>query len=119
MEPFTQTSLSFTLKLHLCLADANWGGWKMIALPIVLRSTIRPETGLTDRYQRELISFLAALKREKKLGASGEADVVWKKKIESVVLGRLKFSVLSTGSSEEMVSISYSPRVIASHSMTG
>ncbi|KAF9524996.1 armadillo-type protein [Crepidotus variabilis] len=103
MEPFTQTSLSFTLKLHLCLADANWGGWKMIALPIVLRSTIRPETGLTDRYQQELISFLAALKREKKLGASGEADVVWKKKIESVVLGRLKFSVLATGSSEEMV----------------
>lgn len=75
----------------------------MIALPIVLRSSIRPELGLTDRFKKEFIWFFASLKREKKLGSPGEIDVVWKKKLETVVLARLKFGLLGKETSDETV----------------
>jgi len=87
--PFAQTRLSFALKTYLCLGDTSWGGWKMIALPLVFKSTMKPEIGLIE-HPRELIAFLAALKRGKKLGLPGEVDVVWKRKMEALVIERLK-----------------------------
>lgn len=40
---FERSPLSFALKLHLCLADAGWAGWKPVGLPLILRSTIKPD----------------------------------------------------------------------------
>jgi U3 small nucleolar RNA-associated protein 20 len=87
---FEKSSLSFALKLHLCLADAGWAGWKLIGLPLVFRSTVKPDLQLMDSHRRELISFVAALKRGRKLVPSADVDPVWRRKIEAVVLGCLK-----------------------------
>ena len=100
---FQQSSLFFALKLHLCLADAGWAGWKLIGLPVVLRSTIKPELRLIDDHRCELISFVAALKRGRKMGP--EIDPIWKKKIEHVVLGCLKSGNWITGSGDEVCRI--------------
>lgn len=87
---FKQTVISFTLKLHLCLADAGWGGWKLIALPLIFRFITNPELCLLERHHKELIRFLAALKRGRKLGPLADIDLVWKRKVEMIILGRLK-----------------------------
>lgn len=87
---FEPSSLSFALKLQLCLSEAGWAGWKPIGLPLVFRSTIKPELQLIDCHGGELISFIAALKRGRKLGSCTEIDLVWRRKIEVVVLGCLK-----------------------------
>jgi len=70
---FEQSSLSFALKLHLCLSDTGWAGWKLIGLPLVFRSTVRPDLRLVDNHREE---FLAALKRGRKLGPSADVDPV-------------------------------------------
>ena len=100
---FHQSSLSFALKLHLCLADAGWAGWKLIGLPVVFRSTIKPELGLIDGHRRELISFVAALKRGRKMGP--EVDPIWRRKVENVVLGCLNSGNWMTESGEEVCRI--------------
>lgn len=87
---FEKSSLSFALKLHLCLSEAGWAGWKLIGLPLVIRSTIKPEMQLIDGHGGELLSFIAALKKGRKLGPCTEIDLVWRRKIEVVVLGCLK-----------------------------
>jgi U3 small nucleolar RNA-associated protein 20 len=87
---FNQSSLSFALNLHLCLADAGWAGWKLIGLPLVLRSTIKPGLQLMDSQGGELIHFVAALKRGRKLGPSSDIDPVWRRKIEVVVVDCLQ-----------------------------
>ncbi|KDR69878.1 hypothetical protein GALMADRAFT_255731 [Galerina marginata CBS 339.88] len=101
--PFTQTQLSFTLKLHLCLADAGWGGWKLVAIPVLLKSMVKPELGLIDREQRRFVAFLAALQRGKKIGGPGELDMVWRKKIEGVVVGRLTDGKWKEGCADDIV----------------
>ncbi|KAH9485782.1 U3 small nucleolar RNA-associated protein 20 [Psilocybe cubensis] len=101
--PFTQTQISFTLKFNLCLADAGWGGWKLIASPVLMKSVIKPELCLIDKEQRRLIAFLAALQRDKKLGAPSDIDVVWRRKIEGMVLDRLSTNEWKQGSSDDMV----------------
>lgn len=70
---FEQSSLSFALKLHLCLSDTGWAGWKLIGLPLVFRSTVRPDLRLVDNHREE---FLAVLKRGRKLGPSADVDPV-------------------------------------------
>ncbi|KAF8957355.1 armadillo-type protein [Flammula alnicola] len=101
--PFPQTQLSFTLKFHLCLADAGWGGWKLIALPVLFKSTLKPELKLMEFEQRRLISFLSALTRGKKLGNVGELDLAWKKKAEAVIAGRLKDGAWKEGSMDDAI----------------
>lgn len=103
--PFTQTRLSFTLKFNLCLADAGWGGWKLVASPVLMKSVIKPELGLVDKEQRRLIAFLAALQREKKLAAPSDVDLVLRRKIESTVLERLANEKWKHGTSDDMVGI--------------
>ncbi len=100
---FTQTVSSFTMKLHLCLADAGWSGWKLVALPLVFKFTTLPELRLMERHRKELIAFLSVLKRGRKLGSPTDVDFVWKKKIETIILGRLKSAGWRTGIPEEEV----------------
>jgi U3 small nucleolar RNA-associated protein 20 len=102
-EEFSQTPLSFALKLHLCLADVNWGGWKLIALPVLIKSTVKPDLGLLDREQRQLVAFLAALARGNKIDTPAELDASWKKKVETVVVTRLTSAAWKEGSADEAV----------------
>jgi hypothetical protein len=89
-QPQTQTRLAFTLKFHLCLAEAGWGGWKLIAAPVLFRATVKPEVGLVQGDgQRRLVGFLAALMRADKLGNVAELELGWKRKVEAVVNERL------------------------------
>ncbi|PPQ91255.1 hypothetical protein CVT25_006372 [Psilocybe cyanescens] len=101
--PFTETQLSFTLKFNLCLADAGWGGWKLVASPVLLKSMTKTELGLIDKEQRRLIAFLAALQREKKLAAPGDLDLVWRRKIQAVILQRLADGAWKEECSDDMV----------------
>lgn len=103
--PFTETQLSFTLKFNLCLADAGWGGWKLVASPVLLKSMTKTELGLIDKEQRRLIAFLAALQREKKLAAPGDLDLVWRRKIQAVILQRLADGAWKEECSDDMVPI--------------
>ncbi|KAF8181826.1 armadillo-type protein [Pholiota molesta] len=90
-QPQTQTRLAFTLKFHLCLAEAGWGGWKLIAAPVLFRATVKPEVGLVQGDgQRRLVGFLAALMRADKLGSVAELELGWKRKVEAVVNERLE-----------------------------
>ncbi|KAF8058583.1 hypothetical protein FPV67DRAFT_1428362 [Lyophyllum atratum] len=79
--------------------DLGWGGWKLVALPLLLKMTVSSGQGQgqgqgqrgvmpMERDPRAILHFLAELKRAKKLNA-GETDLVWRDKIEKVALGRL------------------------------
>ncbi|KAJ3508085.1 hypothetical protein NLJ89_g5945 [Agrocybe chaxingu] len=90
----------FAFKLNLCLADSGWTGWKLIAQPLVMKATVKPELLLSEK---ELIGFLGAVKRAKKLGAPVEVDVVWKKKIEAIAFERLESGHWQQGSSDAVL----------------
>ena len=79
--------VTFALKFNGCLASSNWGGWKLVALPLLYRSVLKPEVD-----SEVLLCFLARLKRVGKVGGSGEkekeAEGVWKK-VEGHAVARL------------------------------
>ena len=84
---------SFTLPFHACLAELSWGGWKFIALPLVLKHTLSLFTSVDQetpdgQLSRLLLAFLAALKRSKKL-IPLEADVVWRERLEKHCLNEI------------------------------
>ena len=83
-------SMTFTLKFNGCLASSNWGGWRLVALPLLYRSILKP-----DMDSKVLLNFLARLRRVGKVGGSGggkekekEAEGVWKK-LEEYAFARL------------------------------
>ena len=85
-----EISMTFTLKFNGCLASSNWGGWRLVALPLLYRSILKP-----DMDSKVLLNFLARLRRVGKVGGSGggkekekEAEGVWKK-VEEYALARL------------------------------
>ncbi|KAK7030946.1 U3 snoRNP protein [Paramarasmius palmivorus] len=86
-EKDTET-IGFTLKLHGVLADLGWGGWKMIALPALVKKSPK----LLEVKGREVVRLLAALSRSGKL-AAGDVDLVWRKKVEEWSELRLKVLV--------------------------
>lgn len=87
---WTRSHIEFTLKLHLCLADAGWHGWKLVAVPVLFKSTVKPEIGLLEEAQQgTLIGFLATLMNGQKLGSIAELDLGWRRKMENIVGGRL------------------------------
>ena len=79
--------VTFTLKFNGCLASSNWGGWKLVALPLLYRSVLKPDVD-----SKTLLDFLARLKRVGKVGGCGEmekeAEGVWKK-VEGYAVERL------------------------------
>jgi len=72
-------STEFSLRLHGLLADLNWGGWKLVALPLLLKATRKPESLTVN--PRVLIDFLAGIVRVRKLNVE-DVDVVWKENWE-------------------------------------
>jgi U3 small nucleolar RNA-associated protein 20 len=82
-----EDSVLFALKFTGCLAELEWGGWKLVALPLLLKSTIKSD--FFEKEPRRLIGFLAALKTAKKL-ITGETDAVWRARIEKCALDRLR-----------------------------
>ena len=79
--------VTFALKFNGCLASSNWGGWKLVALPLLYRSVLKPEVD-----SKVLLDFLARLKKVEKVGGSGEkekeAEGMWKK-VEGYAVARL------------------------------
>ena len=79
--------VTFTLKFNGCLASSNWGGWKLVALPLLYRSVLK-----SDVDSKVLLVFLARLKRVGKVGGNDEkvkeAEGMWKK-VEGYAVGRL------------------------------
>ncbi|KAK2463026.1 hypothetical protein APHAL10511_004681 [Amanita phalloides] len=81
---------SFTLPLYASLAELSWGGWKLIALPLVLKHTLPflRQEGTDGHMARILLAFLASLRRLKRLGPS-EVDVVWRERLEKWCVDRV------------------------------
>ncbi|EAU91851.2 U3 snoRNP protein Utp20 [Coprinopsis cinerea okayama7 len=88
------TCIQFSLKLHGSLAELGWGGWKMVALPLVLKATVRPN--LLESEPSKLLAFCASLRRLKKISPN-EVDFVWRTKIEKCALARLEVLKEQTG----------------------
>lgn len=72
-------STEFSLRLHGILADLNWGGWKLVAIPLLLKATRKPENLTVN--PRVLIDFLAGIVRARKLHVE-DVDLVWKENWE-------------------------------------
>jgi len=75
----TSASTEFSLRLHGILADLNWGGWRLVALPLLLKATRKPESLTVD--PRVLIDFLVGIVRARKLTVE-DVNVVWKENWE-------------------------------------
>ncbi|RXW23686.1 hypothetical protein EST38_g2153 [Candolleomyces aberdarensis] len=78
--------VEFALRLNGSLAELGWGGWKLIALPLVLKMSIKPN--LLEKHTTKLFAFLAVLRKSKKI-SSNEVDLVWRTKVEKCALERL------------------------------
>ncbi|PBK92675.1 hypothetical protein ARMGADRAFT_967204 [Armillaria gallica] len=85
----------FAMELHGTLADLGWGGWKMIALPTLLKKT----PILLEKEPVRTLRLLASVHKEKRLG---EVDLVWKQRVEQWVKIRLQNWVLSRESALEL-----------------
>lgn len=59
-------SVAFTLKFNGCLSSSNWGGWELVALPLLYQSVLK-----ADVDSKILLHFLARLKRMGKVGGNG------------------------------------------------
>ncbi|KAL0061427.1 U3 snoRNP protein [Marasmius tenuissimus] len=80
-----ESMVGFTLRLHGVLAELGWGGWKMIAQPILVKKSSK----LLDQEgeAKETVRLLASLCRG---GKMGEVDLVWKRRVEEWSYKRLK-----------------------------
>lgn len=78
--------LRFALQLNGALAELGWGGWKLVALPLVLKNTVKPE--ILENDGKAVLEFLARVKRARKISA-GEVDLVWRTRVEKCALERL------------------------------
>ncbi|KAF5369330.1 hypothetical protein D9758_002676 [Tetrapyrgos nigripes] len=87
-------SEGFMLQLHGILTELGWGGWKMIALPGLVKRTGK----LLEVEPRVTVRVLAGLSRESKLG---DTDLVWKKKINDWVIVQLKLVADAAGTMSE------------------
>ncbi|OBZ65821.1 U3 small nucleolar RNA-associated protein 20 [Grifola frondosa] len=66
------------IELTGALSDLSWGGWKLIALPHITKTTHQ----LLESHPKETLGLLAALHREKRLG---NMDIVWKQRLQAWV----------------------------------
>lgn len=69
-----------TLAFKLCgvLSDMNWGGWKLIALPNVVKQTHT----LILNHPKEMLGLLSTAQREKRLESVDEG---WKRRLQEWV----------------------------------
>lgn len=82
------SSLQFALNLNASLAELGWEGWKLVALPLVLKETVPPDILSLD--PREIFAFFATLRKCKKFTIS-DTDLVWKGRVERLALDRLEY----------------------------
>lgn len=66
------------MKLCGALSELQWGGWKLIESPHVVKLT----PTLLDQYPKEAVALLAALWKG---GRLGEVDQAWKGRVEEWV----------------------------------
>ncbi|KAK0189706.1 hypothetical protein F5146DRAFT_1052188 [Armillaria mellea] len=85
----------FAMELYGTLADLGWGGWKIIALPTLLKKTHI----LLEKESVRSLRLLASVHKEKRLG---EVDLVWKQRVEQWVKIRLQNWVMSRESALEL-----------------
>ena len=88
-----------TLALELCcvLSDLNWGGWKLLAMPQVIKAV--PDH--LDAHTEKALELLTALQAQKKL----QVDAPWKQRLQTWFSQRLT----SWTGSHEQVSVLRSP----------
>ncbi|KAH7883427.1 armadillo-type protein, partial [Phlebopus sp. FC_14] len=79
---------SFGTVLLGTLAEVSWGGWKLVALPVLLRST----PSLLSQEPKLALRLFASLRRMDKLG---EVDIVWRRTITEWVCKELSHWELS------------------------
>ncbi|KNZ75043.1 U3 small nucleolar RNA-associated protein 20 [Termitomyces sp. J132] len=109
--------LHFVLSLTGALSSLSWGGWKSVALPLLLKNTARPEVRAHDA--KGVLRLLASLKKAGKLGSSsesgsGEVNVVWRGRMEEWVLNAdLKDQATEATELEDMFTLTplFSPAV--------
>lgn len=70
------------IELSGTLCELNWGGWKMIAAPRLLKNT----WSSLEKTPGKMLRLLASLQKGGKLN---EVDTVWKEKMEKWVTNRL------------------------------
>lgn len=70
--------LSFGMKLCGALSELQWGGWKLVEFPHVIKLT----PTLLDKHPKEAVALLAALWKG---GRLGEVDQAWKGRVEEWV----------------------------------
>ncbi|KAI0045527.1 hypothetical protein FA95DRAFT_1561038 [Auriscalpium vulgare] len=73
---------AFGMRLCGLLSDLQWGGWKLLELPYVVKLT--PQ--LLESEPRGTLALLASLQKAKRLH---DADRLWQQKIDEWVKGRL------------------------------
>lgn len=76
----------FAMQLNGALAELGWGGWKLVALPLVLKNSVKPE--VLEKHGGRVLEFLARVKKAKKI-SPGEVDLVWRTRVEKCALERL------------------------------
>ncbi|KAF8131840.1 armadillo-type protein [Boletus edulis] len=85
----------FGVSLLGALAELSWGGWKLVALPALFRST----DNLLTTQPKQTLRLFAYLHHADKLG---EVDVVWKRTIDIWLCERLSRWELSPDGVDEL-----------------
>lgn len=83
-----EQGLRFSLRLNGCLAELGWGGWKLVALPILMKKTVAPAVLERASHSRQVLGLLAELKRAKRLSVA-ETDIVWREQVEKIAFAKL------------------------------
>jgi len=94
-----QPTLQFVLKLNVCLAELGWGGWKLVALPLLLKAAASQT--MLDLDPPKILEVLATLRKSKKFSVS-DTDLVWKDRFERFALARLEKWTLSPQTEPEV-----------------
>ncbi|KAF6761032.1 U3 snoRNP protein Utp20 [Ephemerocybe angulata] len=75
---------TFVIQLNGALAELGWGGWKLVALPLLLKNTVKEGVAMKEG----TFSFLARVRRGKKLSVE-QTDLVWRTRVEKAARERL------------------------------
>lgn len=85
----------FGVSLLGALAELSWGGWKLVVLPTLFRST----GDLLATEPKQALRLFASLRHSDKLG---EVDIVWKRTIDIWLCERLSHWELNPDGVDEL-----------------
>lgn len=88
----------FGASLLGALAELSWGGWKLVALPALFRST----GDLLATEPKQTLRLFASLRHSDKLG---DVDIVWRRTIDIWLCERLSHWELSPDGVDELRNI--------------